>query len=180
MAWFSRELLQDSALPWIAVRTRARSEKRVVAVLSNWGMECWAATSALQRQWSDRKKIVHWPLFPGYVFARVPADGWYPLLDVQGVQTVVKVGRRAAEIDPETLQNVRDFSLGLARAEAEPEYIPWFEPGDLVVVVDGPFAGVRASVVRSDGRMKVSLGMTLLGQGVSVTMPATNLVHVPT
>lgn len=179
MPWFDRDLLLDPALPWIAVRTRARSEKRVAGVLSAWGMTAWAPSALVRRKWSDRWKMVEWPLFPGYVFARVPDDGWYPLLDVQGVHTVVKNGRRAAVLDSEVLDNVRAYALGLGQVEATPEHVPWFEPGDLVMVTDGPFAGVRATVLRLDGRYRVSVGVTMLGQGVSVTLPAADLLRMP-
>ena len=179
VAWFSRELLQDPSLPWIAIRTRARSEKLVARVLSHWGMECWAPTAPLRRQWSDRIKVVEWALFPGYVFARVPSDGWYPLLDLHGIQTVVKDGRRAAEIDVATLADIRAFASGLGQVQATPEHIDWFAPGDLVMVSDGPFAGIRATVTYMDGRKRVSVGMTMLGQGVSVTLPISVVVRIP-
>lgn len=179
MPWFDRALLRDPSLPWIAVRTRARSEKQVARVLSHWGCEAWAPSAPLRRRWSDRWKVIEWPLFPGYVFARVPADGWYPLLDVQGVHTVVKDGRRAAAVDAEVLANVRDYASRLGRVAATPEHVPWFEPGDAVVVADGPFAGVRATVLRVDGQCRVAVGVTLLGQGVSVTLPVADVVRVP-
>ncbi len=123
--------------------------------------------------------MVEWPLFPGYVFARAPADGWYPLLSVQGVQTVVKHGRLAAVLDPAVLSDVRGYAACLGAVEATPEYVPWFEPGESVVVGEGPFAGVRATVLRLDGRLRVSVGVTILGRGVSVTLPAANLLRVP-
>ena len=179
MAWFSRALLQDPSLPWIAVRTRARSEKLVARVMSHWGMECWAPTAPLRRQWSDRVKVVDWALFPGYVFARVPSDGWYPLLDLHGVHTVVKDGHRAAEIDLATLNDVRTFAAGLGKVQEQPQHIDWFSPGDLVVVSDGPFAGIRAIVTHMDGKQRVSVGMTMLGQGVSVTLSAMDVVRIP-
>lgn len=178
MPWFSRELLQDPALPWIAVRTRTRSEKRVAGVLAHWGMECWAPTAPVRRKWSDRWKVVDWPLFPGYVFARVPTDGWYPLLDLEGVHTVVKDGWRAAEIDRDILSGIREFASRLGKIQAEPEHVDWFEPGDIVLVAEGPFAGVRATVTRVDGRTRVAVGMTMLGQGVSVTLPIAAVARV--
>ena len=179
MAWFSRELLAGSELPWIAVRTRVRSEKSVANVLSHWGAECWAPTAAVRNRWSDRWKVVQWPLFPGYLFARIPADGWYPLLDISGVHTVVKDGRRAAVIDLATLTDIRGFADALGRADGKPEYIPWFEVGDLVMVSEGSFAGVRAEVTEVEGRKRVAIGLTILGRGVSVTIPATKLVRIP-
>ncbi len=178
MPWFSLELLRDPSLPWIAVRTRARSEKRVAAILHHWGVDCWAPTAPLRRRWSDRWKTIEWPMFPGYLLARIPADGWYPLLDIPGVHTVVKRGLHAAEIDPTMIYDVREFARRLSRVDVEPEHVPWFEVGELVVVSDGPFAGVRATVTQADGKRRVSIGMMLLGQGVSVTLPAEALTRV--
>ena len=179
MRWFSQAQLSDPAVPWIAVRTRARSEKRIAHILSNWGVESWAPTAPLRRKWSDRYKVIEWPLFPGYLFARIPVDGWYPLLELSGVQTVVKDGKRAAVIGAQTLHDVRAFVGALGRVETvvEPEYVPWWEPGDIVVVTDGPFAGVRATVTEVDGRRRVAIGMTLLGRGVSVTIPPADLAR---
>lgn len=117
-------------------------------------------------------------MFPGYLLARIPADGWYPLLDIPGVHTVVKRGLHAAEIDPTMIYDVREFARRLSRVDVEPEHVPWFEVGELVVVSDGPFAGVRATVTQADGKRRVSIGMMLLGQGVSVTLPAEALTRV--
>lgn len=179
MTWFSREILQEPSLPWVAVRTRVRSEKQVARVLSHSGIECWAPTALIRRRWTDRWKSIAWPLFPGYVFARVPADGWYPLLNIQGIFTVVKSGKRAAEIDMATLGDVRRFAEGLGKLAEQPEHIPWYAPGDLVLVTDGPFTGVRALVTYVDGRRRVAIGMTLLGQGVSVLLPSAQLSRIP-
>jgi len=110
-------------------------------------------------------------MFPGYLFARIPPDGWYPLLDIPGVHTVVKAGRLAAVIDTATVDDVRAFALRLGAVECAPERVPWYQPGDLVVVTGGPFQGLRAAVSRVGGRECVTVGLTLLGQAVAVTMP---------
>jgi transcription antitermination factor NusG len=177
MSWYATTDLSDPNLPWIAVHTRARSEKRVAGVLAYWGVQAWAPTAPVRRRWSDRWKVIEWPLFPGYVFARVPADHWYPLLDVPGVFTVVKDGRHAAAVAPEVLENVRAFADRLAGVKAEPERVPWFAVGDVVLVRDGPFAGLTAHVVRTDGHQRVAIGLSLLGQGVSVTVPVQSLLR---
>jgi transcription antitermination factor NusG len=176
MPWFANTDLTDPTHPWVAVRTRVRSEKQVAAVLRHWKVDAWAPTTSVKRRWSDRWKVIEWPLFPGYVFARVPVDHWYPLLDVGGVFTVVKDGRQAAVIAPEVLDNVRAFADRLAGVQAEPERVPWFSAGDDVVVRDGPFEGLVAKVTRLDGLERVAIGLVLLGQGVSVTLPASSLL----
>jgi transcriptional antiterminator NusG len=177
MPWFASTDLSSPDLPWIAVHARARSEKRVARVLTSWGVEAWAATAPVRRRWSDRWTTIDWPLFPGYLFARVPVDHWYPLLDVPGVFTVIKQGRRAAPLEPEVLANVRAFAHRLTDVQAEPERVPWFAVGDEVLVRDGPFAGLSASVVRLDGHHRVAIGLSLLGQGVAVTVPVQSLLR---
>lgn len=178
MSWFGTTDLRDPGLPWVAIHTRVRSEKRVAAVLTHFGVSAWAPTVPVRRRWSDRWKVVEWPLFPGYVFAQVPSDHWYPLLDIQGVYTVVKQGRLAAEIAPQALENVRAFAARLTGVPAEPERVPWYVVGDEVEVRDGPFAGLRAQVTRADGQQRVAIGLTLLGQGVSVTLPVESLLRI--
>ena len=101
------------------------------------------------------------------------------MLDISGVHTVVKDGRQAAVIDLATLTDIRGFADALGRADGKPEYIPWFEVGDLVMVSEGSFAGVRAEVTEVEGRKRVAIGLTILGRGVSVTIPATKLVRIP-
>jgi len=177
MSWYATTDLSSQDLPWIAVHTRVRSEKRVATILTHWGVETWAPTAPVRRRWSDRWQTVDWPLFPGYVFARVPVDHWYPLLDVPGVFTVIKDGRRAAAVAPEVLANVRAFADRLLGVRAEPERVPWFAVGDAVLVRDGPFAGLSAHVVRTDGHQRVAIGLSLLGQGVAVTVPAESLLR---
>ena len=178
-SWYARTDLTDPGLPWVAVRTRVRSEKQVGLILRRWGVDAWAPTAPVRRRWSDRWKMIEWPLFPGYVFARVPHDNWYPLLDVQGVFTVVKDGRNAAVVGPDVLHNVRTFADRLCGVRAEPEYVSWYAIGDEVLVRDGPFEGLRAQVTRIDGQHRVAVGLTLLGQGVSVTLPNESLVKIP-
>ncbi len=177
--WFSdRELYADD-LPWVDVRTRVRAEKQVAAVLSGHGVESWAPTAPVRRRWSDRWKVIDWPLFPGYTFARLPRDRWYPILEFHSVYTVVKSGSKAAEIPGETMDDLRRFAASLGKVEADPTHIDWFEPGDAVMITEGPFAGIRAVVTKSEGRKRISVGLEILGRGVMATVPAESVVRVP-
>ncbi len=60
-------------LQWYAVHTRPRHEKKVVSELERNGIVTFLPLSKQVRRWSDRRKRVAFPLFPGYVFVQIAA-----------------------------------------------------------------------------------------------------------
>src|ERR1700693_4068701 len=78
---------------WFAVRTRSRHEKIVAYQLRNQGVTAFLPLATQIHRWSDRKKIVQVPLFPGYAFVRVvPSSKQYvSVLRVYGVSSFVGV-----------------------------------------------------------------------------------------
>jgi transcription antitermination factor NusG len=55
---------------WCAIQTRPRHEKVVKYSLESVGIEAFLPVCPQIRSWSDRRKVVEFPLFPGYIFAR--------------------------------------------------------------------------------------------------------------
>ena len=56
---------------WFALYTKPRWEKKVNLTLLKKGIEVWCPVQKVQKQWSDRKKIVEEPLFKSYVFVKI-------------------------------------------------------------------------------------------------------------
>ena len=56
---------------WVAVYTKSRHEQIVVNELNKKNIEAYCPMFKERRQWSDRKKWVHFPLFRSYVFANI-------------------------------------------------------------------------------------------------------------
>jgi transcription antitermination factor NusG len=56
---------------WYAIETRHRLEKRVVQQLSRNGVETFLPEREEVHRWSDRRKTVNIPLFPGYAFVHL-------------------------------------------------------------------------------------------------------------
>jgi len=74
---------------WYAVYTRPRWEKKVAENLVRKKVECYCPINKVIRQWSDRKKIVHEPLFTSYVFVRVEETELSLLRETHGVINMV-------------------------------------------------------------------------------------------
>src|SRR5437879_11912381 len=60
--------LSGADVCWYAVQTRSRHERVVAAQLREQGVSTFLPMITEIRRWSDRRKLVEFPLFSGYVF----------------------------------------------------------------------------------------------------------------
>src|SRR5439155_22663486 len=60
--------LSGSDARWYAVQTRSRHERVVAAQLREQDVSTFLPMITRIRRWSDRRKLVEFPLFSGYVF----------------------------------------------------------------------------------------------------------------
>lgn len=157
-----------SAVPepkWFAVSTRRRHETVVHQQLQQKHIESFLPTVSRRSRWTDRRKIIEWPLFPGYCFIRCQASEMLPILRCAGVVRVVSFDGKPAVIDEQEIQNLR--LLVASRWEADP--CPLAKEGSLVEVTGGPLRGVIGHLERKVGsRATVVLAVELIGQAVRI------------
>lgn len=156
---------------WYACYTRARHEKRVAKVLYERGIERYLPLVAQERQWHDRRKIVEFPLFPGYVFVRVARREVFDVTSVPSVVSMVMSDGRPALIRDGEIENVRRYAQALSECGEQPEPHPMISVGERVVVTDGPFQNVEGRVMDVRGRARIVVGIAALGQGFLVNVP---------
>ena len=58
-------------MPWFAIYTKPKNEKKVVEGLEKIGVEVYCPMITQVKQWSDRKKKVEMPLINSYVFVNI-------------------------------------------------------------------------------------------------------------
>lgn len=160
---------------WYACRTRARAEKKVDARLAGHGFETYLPLVERERQWADRKKVVPFPLFPGYVLARFDLTRLGAVLRVPGLVTVIRVNGYPTPIRDDELDSVRRLVRGANETGVLPSAADWLEPGEAVKVVDGPFEGMRGVLVEARGRARVLVKLSTIQQGVSVELDRAKL-----
>jgi transcription antitermination factor NusG len=152
----------------MAVWTRSRAEKAVARSLEDCEIEHWLPLVTVRRRWSDRWSEVDLPLFPGYLFARVPEDDWLGLLRLPGVLTVVKNGRQPARIREQQIADLRLAIVRVMSGKEQLEVVQDFEPGDRVKVVSGPMAGLVGVVRATRGSRRLLVGFDQIGRALSV------------
>ena len=147
---------------WFAIYTKPRWEKKVDKLLHEKGMESYCPLQKIQRQWSDRKKIVEEPLFKSYVFVRISDDEQTALRMVNGVVNFVYWMGKPAIIKDKEIQIIRQFMNEYDNVEATQSSI---EAGNKVVVQSGVLMG-KSGTVKQVFHKKVevfieSIGFTL-------------------
>lgn len=162
--------------PWHALYTRSRHEKKVAAVLEGRGFAVYLPVVPRESRWHDRTKIVVWPLFPGYVFARFSRAETATVLCTAGVASVVRVAGVPATIPDDEIENVRAFveAIGITGEMPRPE--PLWERGQTITVIDGPFRGLRGVVLEQRGdRVTIQVGLSVIRQAVRLEICAGNI-----
>ena len=155
---------------WYALRTRARTERKAGERLEGSGVEVFLAAPRVERTWSDRRKRVAMPLFPGYIFGRFPLAHLSHILEVPGVVDVVRSGGTAAPVRPHEMAAVRLLVEGVDSTGALPRSVDPLEPGDPVVVVEGPFKGMTGVLLQGRGPTWVAVKIEALRQARAVQL----------
>ena len=170
---------ENPATGWYVVWTEARAEKAVAPRLDRLGYQSWLPTYQAKRQWSDRTKLVTLPLFPGYLFCRTGPGQWHDLLRVPGVLTLVKAGSAAAVLSDAYVEGIQR-AIGAPDSAPEPfDDLPTYAPGDRVIVLEGPLAGMTGVVKQMQSRRVLVIWVELIGRGVACTLGAATVARVP-
>lgn len=158
---------------WFVVWAESRAEKKVEQRLAALGMTPWLPTFKEKRRWSDRWRIVEFPLFPGYLFARAQAVDWHKVLRTPGVLTVVRNGEGPAMLTDGFVTALRE---AIERHPMPPEpvtEIPDYQPGDEVIVQEGALKGVSGIVREKRGARQLVIWVSEIGRGVAFTIGQT-------
>jgi transcription antitermination factor NusG len=150
--------------PGHAVWTRSRHEPLVRSQLAAKGIEVFLPTYAQVSRWSDRRKKIEWPLFPGYCFARFDKDALSRVLRSEGVVAVLSNAGKPVPVpayEIEALQ--RMVASGI-------DFDPCAQllPGARVRVTTGPLEGVVGRLVRRGADRILVLAVELLNSGARV------------
>ena len=150
---------------WYAIYTRPRWEKKVVRQLEEEGVEHYCPLVKVERQWSDRRKIIFEPLFSGYVFVRINEWDTAPVRKLDGCINFVYWLSKPALIRAEEIEAIREFLRDHQRVLVEKTRV---NLDDRVKIINGPFMEKEGKVVGIKSRtVKVllpSLGFALVAE----------------
>lgn len=167
----------DTSLPdtlpshWYALWVMSNAEFVIRDALDAHGMQVFLPTWSEVTQWSDRKKTIERPLFPGYLFARANREQLMEAVRTAGVIEILPTSMTPAPVDRAEVENVR-----LMLAAGLPLKLCPYASGDEVLIDRGPLAGVKGVVQRTKNGMRVIVKVEILHRAVCVEVDADELV----
>ena len=158
---------------WYAVSTRSRQEKVAASMLESFGIENFLPLAMERRQWSDRKQAVNVPLFPGYLFVRIPMlrESQLRVLKVPGVVRFIGNHAGPQAIPDAEIEGIQ--TVLLHRIQCAP--CPTPKVGDRVRISRGVLAGIEGTFVRSGSDTRLVISVEMIQQSISVQVDASDV-----
>jgi transcription antitermination factor NusG len=159
-----------AAAHWYAAYTLPRHEKAVQEQLKLRSVESYLPLYNKRSRWKDRIARLVLPLFPGYVFVRIPLMRRVGVLGTPGIVRLVGFNGRPAAIPDEEIESLRKF---LSLRAAEPSR--YLSAGKRVRVLSGPLEGLEGVVVRRKNACRIVVSIDSIQRAVAFEVAAADL-----
>lgn len=160
---------ENKQLHWYAIYTKPRWEKKVDERLLLKNIHSWCPLQKMERQWSDRKKIIDVPVFKSYVFVQINMTDRLRVLQTEGVLNFVHHAGKPAMIREEEIDLIKSF---LEIHDAKISTCSWesLSPDMKVKIQAGIFMDNTGTVLRTTTK-KAYVRLDSLGQVMVVEFP---------
>ena len=158
---------------WSVCHTRPRCEKKFAALMQAEAFAHYLPMVSSVRRYGRQTKRFTKPLFPGYVFARIPHFKRARIYQQELLARVIPV-----EHEEHLLRQLEDVRR-LVASGLELNLHPIVKRGMRVKVVSGPLYGVEGIVDDPANPHGIIVAVDVLQQGLLVRMPIDHLEPLP-
>lgn len=153
---------------WFVIQTKPKNEKKVFIQIVQKGIEAFLPLVESIRYWSDRRKKLQVPLFPGYVFVHGDENERIRAISgTFGALRYIMFQKRPAVVSEQEMQNIKISLQAPERIRVEKINIV---EGDLVEITGGLFKGLTGFITQIRGNYKVVVNIRELGASFSVQL----------
>ena len=158
---------------WLVCHTKPRCEKKFAALMTAEKFEHYLPLIDSVRRYAQQTKRFTKPLFPGYVFAKIPRE-----LKARIYQQDLLARAIVVEDEDKFLHQLSDVKAIVASG-FELSVMPLLTKGRRVKIVGGPLHGVEGFVDNPAQPSGVVIAVDVLQQGLLVKVPAEHLQALP-
>lgn len=151
---------------WFVAHTKARCEKKLAAYCARAGIETTLPLYKSVKKYRGKTLTFEKPLFPGYLFLRMPMVS----------RATVRQSDYVANLLDVPCQGEFEEQLGAILRALDTDYevrlAPTIQPGSHVRVRSGPLRGLEGYVEERRGLVAVHLRLDFISQAAAVTLDA--------
>jgi len=169
-------VMNNESAEWFAVHTRTRYEKRAGSELQEKGVETFVPLLSVRHKWSDRRRLIHEPLFPSYVFVRIiPTQSLrVAVLRTLGVTGFVGIRGIGTPIPDSEIQSIQ---MVLARGIAF-QLHPYVEIGQRVRIRGGYLDGIEGILTAINREQSLVVSVQLIQRSIALRLEGFQLEPV--
>lgn len=160
---------------WYVFYCSSRAEKKAAALLEKAGYATFLPLNKTLKQWSDRKKWVETPLFPGYLFVRCTHAQISNVSSLPGIVGPLRLAGKYGSLSEQEVENIKQIILCGNPLETESLSLI---PGDPVLIDYGPLQGIKGTVVNLAGKQFFYVQIETLNQFIKIKIAAGALKKV--
>lgn len=164
----------DTTKNWYALYVKSRHEFVAFSGLIRKGTEAFLPSIKRFRQWKDRRKLVEFPLFPGYLFVHIQSnpEGFLNVLKSGGVVSFVSL--TPGYPTPVPFSEVTSLKF-MVESGKELNIYSSLEEGSSVRVKRGPLKSAEGILTEKDDQSMFLVNIKLLGRSIGVKIHADDL-----
>jgi len=163
--------MNSNSLHWYVLYVKSRHEYVTERELNRKGIETYLPSVKKLSRWKDRKKLIDFPLFPGYLFTHIQSipEKFLKVLQTKGAVTLLyhKPGYPASVPDEE----ISSIKI-LVESGRELDVYPYFKEGSPVRIKRGPLKGAQGILNKKEDYHMFLINVELLGRSVGVNIYA--------
>jgi len=158
---------------WFVIQTKPRNEKKVLEQISQKKIEVFLPLIQTIRIWSDRKKKIFVPLFPGYIFVLGnETERRRAISQTYGAIKYVMYQKRPAIVSSKEIENIKLSLQAPEKIKIEDKQII---QGDLVEITSGLFKGLTGYILEIRGNYKIIVNILELNTTFSVQLSSSEV-----
>jgi transcription antitermination factor NusG len=159
---------------WYAVYVKSRHEFVSRDELRDKGIETFLPTVRRVSQWKDRKKLIEFPVFPGYVFVRVASypSEFFKVIKTRGVVTFISLEPgNPTPVSPDEINALRL----IIESGRDLDVYPHLREGTRVRLKRGPLKSAEGMLSKKENQFLFLVNIELLGRSIAVKVGADDI-----
>jgi len=164
----------ERTLSWYAVYAKSRHEFVAFHELHKKQISVFLPTMHKISQWKDRRKLIEYPLFPGYLFVQVHPypEEFLGVLKTRGIVTFISLEPgKPTPVAPEEIDSLRI----LIESGKNIDVYPHLKEGTRIRIKSGPLKNAEGILSKRDNEYTFQVNVELLGRSVAIKVSAQEL-----